>query len=92
MSKAKRKGRMFVDYLRNERGSTAICPYSTRSRAGAPVATPITWDELQTVAGANVFSLAEAAERAGGPDPWKGYAKAGKPITEKMLKAVEAEV
>ena len=92
MSKAKRKGRMFVDYLRNERGSTAICPYSTRSRAGAPVATPITWDELQTVAGANVFSLAEAAARAGGPDPWKGYAKAGKPITETMLKAVEAEV
>jgi bifunctional non-homologous end joining protein LigD len=92
MSKAKRKGRMFIDYLRNERGSTAICPYSTRSRDKAPVATPVTWDELKTLAGANVFSLAEAAERAKGSDPWPGYAKAGKAITAKMLEAVEAEI
>ena len=51
MSKAKRKGRIFVDYLRNERGSTAIAPYSTRAREGAPVAAPITWKEVKTVAG-----------------------------------------
>ena len=51
MAKAKRKGRIFVDYLRNERGSTAIAPYSTRSRDGAPVAAPITWEEVKTVAG-----------------------------------------
>ncbi|HEY4202372.1 MAG TPA: DNA ligase D [Devosiaceae bacterium] len=90
MAKVKRKGRMFIDYLRNERGSTAIAPYSTRSRDGAPVATPVTWEEIETIAGANVFSLAEAAARASGPDPWKGYETARKPITKAMLKKVGA--
>ena len=47
MSKAKRKGRIFIDYLRNGRGSTAIMPYSARARAGAPVAAPVTWSELR---------------------------------------------
>ena len=46
MSKAKRHGKIFVDYLRNQRGATAIASYSTRRRQGAPVATPIAWDEL----------------------------------------------
>ena len=48
MSKAKRKGRMFIDYLRNGQGATAICPWSTRARPGAPCAVPVTWDELPT--------------------------------------------
>ncbi|WP_019515656.1 DNA ligase D [Sphingomonas sp. Mn802worker] len=47
MSKTKRKGRIFIDYLRNGRGSTAIMPYSARARAGAPVAAPVTWSELR---------------------------------------------
>jgi DNA primase len=47
MSKAKRKGRIFIDWLRNQRGSTAVLPYSARARQGAPVALPITWDELE---------------------------------------------
>src|SRR3546814_15790166 len=46
MSKAKRKGRIFIDYLRNQRGSTAIMPYSVRAREHAPVAAPIGWDAL----------------------------------------------
>ena len=90
MSKAKRKGRMFLDYLRNERGSTAISPYSTRSRQGAPVATPITWKELETVAGANIFSIRQAAARAQGPDPWKGYFGLDQAVTPELLKAVGA--
>jgi bifunctional non-homologous end joining protein LigD len=46
LAKAQRKGRMFLDYLRNQRGATAIMPYSARARARGPVAAPIGWEEL----------------------------------------------
>jgi bifunctional non-homologous end joining protein LigD len=60
MSKAKRKGKTFIDYLRNQRGSTAILPYSARAREGAPVAVPIAWGELKDFEGANVFTIGDA--------------------------------
>lgn len=72
LSKAKRHGRLFIDYLRNERGSTAICPWSVRSREGAPVAVPLEWDEIPKLKSANLFSLAAAAERAKSR-PWPNY-------------------
>jgi bifunctional non-homologous end joining protein LigD len=71
MAKAKRKGRIFIDYLRNQRGSTAVMPYSARSRAGAPVAVPVTWEELErieTAARWSINDLAEVLERAGTRD------------------------
>ena len=46
MTKALRKNRIYLDYLRNDRGSTAIAPYSTRARSGVPVALPLEWNEL----------------------------------------------
>jgi bifunctional non-homologous end joining protein LigD len=88
MSKAKRKGRMFVDYLRNERGSTAIAPFSTRSREGAPCAIPVTWDEVPALDRANGVSLTEAAARAKAPDPWPDYFSVKQSITPKMLTAI----
>jgi bifunctional non-homologous end joining protein LigD len=92
MAKAKRKGRIFVDYLRNERGSTAITPYSTRSRDKAPVAAPISWSEVKSIAGANVFTVENLAERVGKVgDPWPGYFDVGQSITAKLLKAVNAK-
>lgn len=91
MSKAKRKGKLFIDYLRNERGSTAIAPWSSRSRQGAPAAVPVSWDELAEVKAANQFDLMAAAERAKGPDPWKGYFDSRQVISKAMLKAVGAE-
>ncbi len=88
--KASRKGRMFIDYLRNERGSTAVAPYSTRSREGAPCAVPVTWDEVETLEAANLFSLEAAAWRAQQPDPWPDYFGLRQSITAAMLKAVDA--
>ena len=90
MAKARRVGRMFVDYLRNERGSTAIAPWSTRSREGAPCAVPVGWDELPGLEAPNMFTLAAAAARARTPDPWAGYGSLKQTITSAMLKAVGA--
>jgi bifunctional non-homologous end joining protein LigD len=61
LAKAKRKGRIFLDYLRNQRGATAILPYSPRARAGAPVAAPIVWDELDETGSGARFTVRDAA-------------------------------
>ncbi len=60
LSKAKRKGLIFVDYLRNQRGATAIMPYAARAREGAPVAAPINWEELDDMDSGHVFSVRDA--------------------------------
>ncbi|WP_028967874.1 DNA ligase D [Sphingomonas phyllosphaerae] len=60
MSKAKRKGRIFIDYLRNQRGATAIMPYAARARAGAPVAAPVSWTELRDLDSAAHWHVGEA--------------------------------
>jgi len=62
MSKAKRKGRIFIDWLRNQRGGTAVVPYSARARPGAPVAAPIAWEELDGFADAHPWSIADAQD------------------------------
>jgi bifunctional non-homologous end joining protein LigD len=76
MSKAARKGRIFIDYLRNERGSTAIAPYSPRARAGAAVALPLSWAELK-LPKRPVFQVAEFSEwkKRLARDPWKDMLK-----------------
>jgi bifunctional non-homologous end joining protein LigD len=92
MAKARRKGRIFVDYLRNERGSTAIAPYSSRAREGAPVAAPITWDEAKKVKAANIFDVTTMPARVKKVgDPWPDYFKVKQSITKAMLKAVDPE-
>ncbi|TMM47192.1 DNA ligase D [Qipengyuania marisflavi] len=60
MSKAKRKGKIFIDWLRNQRGSTAVLPYSARARSGAPVAIPLSWNELEDMKDAKPFSIDDA--------------------------------
>jgi bifunctional non-homologous end joining protein LigD len=59
MRKVQRKGRIFLDWLRNQRGSTAVMPYSARAREGAPVAAPIAWEELDDYEGGNAFTIRE---------------------------------
>lgn len=62
MSKAKRKGKIFIDWLRNQRGSTAVVPYSPRARAGAPVAVPVDWDELRGMTDAHPYTIRDGAK------------------------------
>jgi bifunctional non-homologous end joining protein LigD len=62
MAKAKRKGRIFIDYLRNQRGATAVLPYVARARSGAPVAAPVTWTELRDVDSAHRWGVRDSAE------------------------------
>ncbi len=75
--KARRRGRVFIDYLRNSREATAIVPYSTRARAGAPVAVPLKWSELSTLKSANQYTVKNIAQRLSrlGADPWAGMAR-----------------
>jgi len=62
MSKAKRTGKIFVDWLRNQRGSTAVMPYSARARENAPVAAPVSWEELDGLASAHEFTIRDAGK------------------------------
>ena len=70
MSKAKRRGKIFVDYLRNQRGATAIAPFSSRARKGAPVAWPVSWTQLARLKSAQPMHVDDVSL---GADPWKGY-------------------
>lgn len=81
-TKAERKGRIFVDYLRNGRGATAIAPYSTRARQGATVAMPLGWDELEPAIGPGHFTVGNAMARLDSlaADPWADFREAARPL------------
>ncbi len=72
ISKSKRNNRIFIDYLRNSREATAVAPYSTRARPGAPVSVPIDWPELGSLKGANQFTVLNLPARLSRQrkDPW----------------------
>ncbi|PZQ62799.1 MAG: DNA ligase D [Sphingomonas taxi] len=82
MSKAKRKGRIFIDWLRNQRGATAIMPYAARARAGAPVAAPVSWSELRDLDTAARWHVTDAAELIARAN---GRALAGWGVAEQVL-------
>lgn len=90
MSKAARKGRIFIDYLRNDRASTAIAPYSPRARAGAPVAWPLSWAELAKVKAANEMTVKTAFSRRRAA-PWKGYGKLRQSLKASALRALDVD-
>ncbi len=85
MSKAKRKGKIFVDYLRNQRGATAICPFSTRARPGAHVAMPVSWQKLARLDNAHPVAVGEAAKFMGRSDPWPDYFKLNQKLPKLKL-------
>ena len=84
LSKTKRTGRIFIDYLRNQRGSTAVLPYSARARDGAPVAAPINWDELDEYESGGHYSVRDAElliERSTSR-PLKGWGEAAQTLPD----------
>ena len=89
MSKAKRKGRIFIDYFRNDRGATAIAPYSTRARKGAPLAWPVSWGQLSKAKSAAAFTLENV--KFGGTDPWRGYSSTRQGLKAPVLRALAVE-
>lgn len=74
MSKAKRKGRIFIDWLRNARGATSVTSWSLRAREGAPAAVPLRWQDLGRTRAGNEFDLAATLKRIRRltADPWEG--------------------
>ena len=78
LPKAQRKGRIFVDYLRNQRGATAVMPYSVRARPEAPLAAPITWKEMETIDKPSHWHVGDAAElvRRAGSKALAGWGRA----------------
>ncbi|MDT8386528.1 MAG: DNA ligase D [Thiogranum sp.] len=92
MSKAKREGRIFLDYLRNGRGATAIASYSTRAREGAPVAVPVRWEELNAALTSDRYTADNLRRRLSAlrGDPWDGFEEARRPLDSKLLNAVGA--
>ncbi len=82
ISKARRRGRILIDYLRNQRGATAVAAYSTRARPGAAVSAPLRWDELDAGIGPAWFTLQNMPTRLAtlGSDPWDGFRAAAAPL------------
>ncbi|WP_281976420.1 DNA ligase D [Pseudorhizobium flavum] len=78
ITKSKRKGKILIDYLRNGRGATAVAPYSTRARPGAPVSMPIAWEELEQAIGPAYFTVNNATSRLEqlDRDPWADFREA----------------
>lgn len=86
-TKAKREKRIFIDYLRNGRGATAVAPYTVRMRPHAPVSVPVEWDELNDLKSAAEFRIMEVdswlpSEKQ---DPWRDFEKSRTSITKKMI-------
>lgn len=88
MAKNKRTNRIFIDYLRNGLGATAVAAYSTRARPNAPVSVPIAWDELRPELRSNQFTVRNIFERLDTlkQDPWKDYFRLKQSISDKMLR------
>jgi len=85
-TKSKRNKRIFIDYLRNSREATAVAPYSTRARDGAPVSVPIDWSELGTLKDANQYTVLNLPTRLARlrKDPWAGIGR-----IKQMLPAIK---
>lgn len=93
LSKKARSGKIFLDYLRNNRGSVAVAPYSSRSKPGATVSVPLRWDELKPSLASDQFTVRNLPARLDSlrQDPWEGIGQVRQSITRTMIRRLEAE-
>ena len=93
MAKADRRGKIFIDYLRNTRGATAVAPYSLRARPHATVAMPLRWSDLSGLDGPEAYTL-RTLERGVGTlkNAWAGYAQVRQSLTARAKAALQALV
>jgi len=93
-SKAARKGKIFVDYLRNDLTATAVAPYSVRAREAAGVATPLFWDELSVKLKPSGYNIGTIAERLAQlkSDPWADFLTTRQTISEDILTALRIDI
>ncbi len=86
---ARRSGRIFIDWMRNRRGATAIAPFSPRARSGGPVAVPVDWQQLTTIDAANIFDLPAAADSAlAEHNAWADYPVSARTISKAAHKII----
>jgi bifunctional non-homologous end joining protein LigD len=93
MSKEKRKGRIFVDYLRNDLTATAVAPFAVRARPGANVSTPLAWSELKPSlrpADYNIHSVPDRLAKQKS-DPWADFFSVEQSLREDILKALKID-
>ena len=91
MAKSKRTDRIFIDYLRNGLGATAVAAFSTRAKPNAPVSVPVDWEELESDLRSNSYTVRNIFERLDQlkQDPWKDYFKLQQHVTKDMLQIFE---
>ena len=93
MAKRARKGKIFIDYLRNARGATAIAAYSTRAKPGAPVSVPLSWEELSAEVTSDTFTVSTVPARLKRlkQDPWVEYGRVKQRLTDRMSQRLRVD-
>jgi bifunctional non-homologous end joining protein LigD len=90
MAKSRRTGRIFLDYLRNDRIATAVAVLSPRAREGAPVSMPVAWRDLKKGLSPHSFTVRTAAQRLSKTNPWKDYADGARSLTDAISQATRS--
>jgi bifunctional non-homologous end joining protein LigD len=88
MGMQNRKGKIFIDYLRNNRGSSTVAAFSLRARPGLGASMPVAWDELGEITSGDQWNIGNVMERMNAMrgDPWQGYGKLRQRMTADMKK------